>query len=52
MGSLIPGYEYDIFISGRQKDNKGDGWVTKFVEGLLKLSLKLPSKKIFLFLGK
>jgi tetratricopeptide (TPR) repeat protein len=34
MGSLIPGYEYDIFISYRQKDNKHDGWVTKFVENL------------------
>jgi hypothetical protein len=22
MASLIPGYEYDIFISYRQKDNK------------------------------
>jgi tetratricopeptide (TPR) repeat protein len=34
MTSLIPGYEYDIFISYRQKDNKHDGWVTKFVENL------------------
>lgn len=34
MGSLVPGYEYDIFISYRQKDNKHDGWVTKFVENL------------------
>jgi len=24
MASVIPGYEYDIFISYRQKDNKGD----------------------------
>jgi hypothetical protein len=31
--SLIPGYEYDIFISYRQKDNKGDRWVSEFVEG-------------------
>ena len=23
MASLIPGFEYDIFISYRQKDNKG-----------------------------
>jgi hypothetical protein len=30
MTSLIPGYEYDIFISHRQKDNKYDGWVTKY----------------------
>ncbi len=34
MGSLIPGYEYDIFISYRQKDNKGDRWVSEFVEAL------------------
>jgi TolB-like protein len=34
MVSLIPGYEYDIFISYRQKDNKHDGWVTDFVDNL------------------
>jgi hypothetical protein len=34
MPSLIPGYEYDIFISYRQKDNKGDHWVSEFVEAL------------------
>ena len=34
MPSLIPGYEYDIFISYRHKDNKYDGWVTTFVENL------------------
>lgn len=34
MASIIPGYEYDIFISYRQKDNKYDGWVTEFVEHL------------------
>jgi TolB-like protein/Tfp pilus assembly protein PilF len=34
MASLIPGFEYDIFISYRQKDNKGDKWVSKFVEAL------------------
>jgi tetratricopeptide (TPR) repeat protein len=34
MASLIPSYEYDIFISYRQKDNKYDGWVTEFVENL------------------
>jgi tetratricopeptide (TPR) repeat protein len=34
MASLIPGFEYDIFISYRQKDNKGDRWVSKFVEAL------------------
>ena len=34
MPSFIPGYEYDIFISYRQKDNKGDRWVSEFVEAL------------------
>jgi tetratricopeptide (TPR) repeat protein len=34
MASLIPGYEYDIFISYRQKDNKYDAWVTEFVDNL------------------
>ncbi|MCX6254286.1 MAG: hypothetical protein NTV31_07400, partial [Bacteroidia bacterium] len=34
MASLIEGYEYDIFISYRQKDNKYDGWVTEFAENL------------------
>jgi TolB-like protein len=34
MSSLISGFEYDIFISYRQKDNKGDRWVSEFVEYL------------------
>jgi tetratricopeptide (TPR) repeat protein len=34
MASLIPGFEYDIFISYRQNDNKYDGWVSDFVEFL------------------
>ena len=34
MSSIIPGYEYDIFMSYRQKDNKHDGWVTGFVNNL------------------
>ncbi len=36
MPSLIQGYEYDIFISYRHKDNKYDGWVTEFVTNLRK----------------
>jgi Tol biopolymer transport system component len=36
MPSIIPGYQYDIFISYRQKDNKYDGWVTEFVDNLQK----------------
>jgi predicted ATPase len=34
MASIIHGYNYDIFISYRQKDNKHDGWVTEFVDNL------------------
>jgi TolB-like protein/Flp pilus assembly protein TadD len=36
MSSIIEGYNYDVFISYRQKDNKYDGWVTEFVENLKK----------------
>jgi hypothetical protein len=34
MASIIPGNEYDIFISYRQKDNKHDGRVIEFVDNL------------------
>lgn len=34
MPGVIPGYNYDIFISYRQKDNKGEHWVSEFVESL------------------
>lgn len=34
MPSLVSGFEYDIFISYRHKDNKGDRWVSKFVAAL------------------
>jgi hypothetical protein len=33
MPSLLPGYEYDIFISNRHNDNRS-GWVTEFVRHL------------------
>ena len=33
MASIIPEYEYDIFISYRQNDNRS-GWVTEFVTAL------------------
>ena len=33
MASIIPGYEYDIFISYRHNDNRS-GWVTEFVAAL------------------
>ena len=34
MPSIIEGYNYDLFISYRQKDNKHNGWVTEFVNQL------------------
>lgn len=34
MPSLFSGYEYDIFISYRQKDNRGERWVSGFVQAL------------------
>jgi eukaryotic-like serine/threonine-protein kinase len=36
MASIIQDFEYDIFISYRQKDNKYDGWVTEFILNLKK----------------
>ncbi len=33
MPSLLPDYEYDIFISCRQNDNRS-GWVAQFVKDL------------------
>jgi tetratricopeptide (TPR) repeat protein len=44
MASLIPGYEYDIFISYRQKDNRGERWVSEFVEAL-KIELESTFKE-------
>lgn len=31
---MVPDFEYDIFISYRQKDNRADKWVTNFVKAL------------------
>ncbi len=45
MASIIEGYNYDIFISYRQKDNKHDGWVTEFVDNLKGNSNQLLKKK-------
>ncbi len=45
MASIVPGFEYDIFISYRQNDNlpvqgsgrqAGSGWVSDFIESLKK----------------
>ena len=42
MSSIIANFEYDIFISYRQKDNKGDQWVTEFVN-----ALKIETERTF-----
>jgi TolB-like protein len=34
MASIFPDFENDVFISYRQKDNKGEHWVSDFVEDL------------------
>lgn len=34
MPSILPDFQYDIFISYRHKDNRSDQWVTKFVHAL------------------
>jgi tetratricopeptide (TPR) repeat protein/TolB-like protein len=44
MSSIIEGYNCDIFISYRQKDNKGDKWVSEFVEAL-KIELESTFKE-------
>jgi TolB-like protein len=44
MSSIIEGFNYDIFISYRQKDNKGDRWVSEFVDAL-KIELESTFKE-------
>ena len=49
MASILPGFEYDIFISYRHNDNRS-GWVTEFVSALqeeLAATLKEPVSVYF-----
>ena len=49
MSSVIPEFEYDIFISYRQNDNRS-GWVTEFVDALkeeLAATIKYPVSVYF-----
>ena len=49
MSSIIPGHEYDIFISYRQNDNRS-GWVSEFVRSLqeeLAATIKEPVSVYF-----
>jgi hypothetical protein len=45
MPGLIPGYEYEIFISYLQNEYKGDRWRSEFVESL-KAGLELTLKAV------
>jgi hypothetical protein len=50
MISILPNYEYDIFISYRQNDNKRDSWMTNFAPALkakLESMLKYPVSPYF-----
>jgi hypothetical protein len=52
MPSILPGFEYDVFLSYRHNDNKYDGWVTEFAEKL-KQELDATSKdKLSIFFDK
>lgn len=47
--AIVPGYEYDIFVSYRQNDNRS-GWVTEFAKNLteeLAATLKEPVSVYF-----
>ena len=49
MASILPGLEYDIFISYRHNDNRS-GWVTEFVRALqeeLASTIKIPVSVYF-----
>ncbi len=49
MASILPTFEYDIFISYRHKDNKYDGWVTEFVTNLRKELEATFKEDIFIY---
>ena len=52
MSSIIKDYEYDIFISYRQNDNKYDKWVTEFVSNLKKELEATIKDKISIYLDE
>jgi hypothetical protein len=49
MPSIIPGFEYDIFVSYRHNDNQYDGWVSEFVEKLRKELVATVKDKLTVF---
>ena len=52
MSSIIKGYEYDIFVSYRQNDNRYDSWVTRFVADLNKDLDATIKEKITVYLDE
>ena len=52
MASILPGFEYDIFVSYRHNDNKYDGWVTEFVEKLTQELNATLKDKLTIFFDK
>lgn len=52
MASIIKGYEYDVFISYRQNDNKNEGWVTEFVTNLKKELESTIKNKITIYIDE
>ncbi len=52
MASIVEGYEYDIFISYRQNDNKYDSWVTEFVANLNKELEAAIKEKINIYIDE
>jgi adenylate cyclase len=52
MASIIKGYEYDVFISYRQNDNKNDGWVTEFVTNLKKELESAIKNKVTIYIDE
>ncbi len=52
MASIVEGYEYDIFISYRQNDNKYDSWVTEFVANLKKELEAAIKEKINIYIDE
>ena len=52
MASKVEGYEYDIFISYRQNDNKYDSWVTEFVVNLKKELEAAVKEKINIYIDE
>lgn len=49
MPSILPGYEYDVFISYRHNDNQYDGWVSEFVEKLRRELVATVKDKLTVF---